>query len=258
MTNGIKYNRPNGSLKLDWQQVHKHDQVFWQLTIEDTGLGIAAQDLPQLFEPFNRLGHEGSNIEGTGIGLSITKDLVEQMGGWIDVESQVNVGTRFIVSLPLDTDYVATPNGSKRIEAPDENQAIGQSNHMLKILYVEDNPVNMKLMVAIAKLIDNVELRIAPSAENGLQQAKAWLPPLILLDINLPGMNGDEAIAHFKALPGYQQTPPTVFAITANVLAHQVAQYVELGFDQVIAKPFDLQNIINAVESVRDRKCHVG
>jgi PAS domain S-box-containing protein len=93
--------------------------------------------------------------------------------------------------------------------------------------------------------------RIAPSAENGLQQAQAWLPSLILLDINLPGMNGDEAIAHFKAIPGYTQCQPTIYAVTANVLEDQMAHYIECGFDEVIAKPFDIAQIMQRLEATR-------
>ena len=107
-------------------------------------------------------------------------------------------------------------------------------------------------MAEVVQLIEGVELRIAPSAENGLQQAKDWLPHLILLDINLPGMNGDESIGHFKALPNYENTGyPVIYAVTANVLDGQIQKYQSLGFDEVIAKPFELAEIIERVKSVK-------
>lgn len=254
MSNGIKYNRPHGKLTLSWQIIEKDQQRFWQIHITDTGKGIAQQNLPRLFEPFDRLGHEGSAIEGTGIGLSITKDLLEQMDGLIEVESELEVGSTFSVAFPLDEkDYDSTLSNS----LPDANPAKKSSfspalSKTLKVLYVEDNPGNMKLMAQIGQTIEGIELRIAPSAENGLQQAKGWLPQLILLDINLPGMNGDEAYQHFRDIPGYQANSPLIYAVTANVLEHQIAHYNELGFDQIIAKPFDLPEVVKMIESARD------
>lgn len=254
MTNGIKYNRPHGKLSLTNQTREHKGQKFWQLDVTDTGLGIAQPDLPRLFEPFDRLGHEGSTIEGTGIGLSITKDLVEQMQGLIKVKSEVNVGTTFSVSFPLDkeTHQSSATSAVSKSDLINEPEKQASAFKTLKVLCVEDNPANMKLMAQVGQLIDGIELRIAPSAENGLQQAESWLPQLILLDINLPGMNGDEAITHFRALPGYRSQAPIVYAVTANVLDQQVARYRELGFDQIIAKPFELAQVVQQIEAVRD------
>lgn len=253
MSNSIKYNRPQGKVFISWQICEREQQRFWQLNVKDTGVGIAQQDLGRLFEPFDRLGHEGSNIEGTGIGLSITKDLVEQMGGWIDVESELDVGTTFSVNLPLDKQatHSITMHTSAADSLDTEREHIAGVKN-LKVLYVEDNAANMKLMAEVAQLISGIEFRIAPTAENGLQQAQAWLPQLILLDINLPGMNGDEAITHFRALPGYQAQQPSIFAVTANVLADQVAHYQQLGFDEIIAKPFELAQVVQQIQAIRD------
>ncbi|WP_044413080.1 PAS domain S-box protein [Thiomicrospira microaerophila] len=257
-SNGIKYNRPNGKLDINWHKLEQDNQAWWELEVKDTGLGIAEQDLERLFIPFDRLGHEGSTIEGTGIGLSITQDLVEQMGGQITVESEVNVGTRFKVRFPLDqqeTDSNSPDSAASAQASADAGaQNVTSAASTLKVLYVEDNPNNMKLMAEIVQLMEGIELRIAPSAENGLQQAQAWLPNLILLDINLPGMNGDEAIAHFRAIPGYTQCQPTIYAVTANVLADQVAHYNNCGFDEVIAKPFDIAQIMQRLEAVRNKQ----
>ncbi len=256
-SNGIKYNRPNGKLDINWHKLEQDNQAWWELQVKDTGLGIAEQDLPGLFEPFNRLGHEGSTIEGTGIGLSITQDLVEQMGGQITVESEVNVGTTFKVRFPLDQQATNSASSdsaaSTQAELDAGAQNVTSAARSLKVLYVEDNPANMKLMAEIAQLMEGIELRIAPSAENGLQQAQAWLPSVILLDINLPGMNGDEAIAHFRAIPGYSRQP-TIYAVTANVLEEQVAHYNDCGFDEVIAKPFDIAQIMQRLEAVRNNQ----
>lgn len=251
MSNGIKYNRPNGLLTLNWQTETRAQQPFWRLTIQDTGYGIAEEDIPRLFVPFDRLGHESSTIEGTGIGLSITKDLVEQMGGYIEVDSNPNVGTAFSIGLPLaHQSHIPYPTLSNDLTEPSPTQH--GAHQPIKVLYVEDNPANMKLMAEIAQLVSSMELRIAPTAENGLKQAEQWLPELILLDIHLPGMNGDEAIAHFRALPAYHQRQATICAVTANVLPEQVEHYQHLGFDEVIGKPFEVSQIIQLIERVAD------
>ncbi len=251
MSNGIKYNRPNGLLTLNWQTETRAQQPFWRLTIQDTGYGIAEEDIPRLFVPFDRLGHESSTIEGTGIGLSITKDLVEQMGGYIEVDSNLNAGTAFSIGLPLaHQSPIPYPVLSEDLVkySPTQHGA----HQPIKVLYVEDNPANMKLMAEIAQLVSSMELRIAPTAENGLKQAEQWLPELILLDIHLPGINGDEAIAHFRALPAYHQRQATICAVTANVLPEQVEHYQHLGFDEVIGKPFEVSQIIQLIERVAD------
>lgn len=251
MSNGIKYNRPNGLLTLNWQTETRAQQPFWRLTIQDTGYGIAEEDIPRLFVPFDRLGHESSTIEGTGIGLSITKDLVEQMGGYIEVDSNLNVGTAFSIGLPLaHQSHIPYPTLSNDLTEPSPTQH--GAHQPIKVLYVEDNPANMKLMAEIAQLVSSMELRIAPTAENGLKQAEQWLPELILLDIHLPGMNGDEAIAHFRALPAYHQRQATICAVTANVLPEQVEHYQHVGFDEVIGKPFEVSQIIQLIERVAD------
>lgn len=251
MSNGIKYNRPNGLLTLNWQTETRAQQPFWRLTIQDTGYGIAEEDIPRLFVPFDRLGHESSTIEGTGIGLSITKDLVEQMGGYIEVDSNLNVGTAFSIGLPLaHQSHIPYPTLSNDLTEPSPTQH--GAHQPIKVLYVEDNPANMKLMAEIAQLVSSMELRIAPTAENGLKQAEQWLPELILLDIHLPGMNGDEAIAHFRALPAYHQRQATICAVTANVLPEQVEHYQHVGFDEVIGKPFEVSQIIQLIEHVAD------
>ncbi|OYZ07974.1 MAG: hypothetical protein B7Y29_02915 [Thiotrichales bacterium 16-46-22] len=238
-----------------WQNTHyiQADPVRFQQILVNlmsngiTGYGIAAEDIPRLFIPFDRLGHENSAIEGTGIGLSITKDLVEQMGGYIEVNSEVNLGTSFSVGLPLAHELPASQNNDLIVLS----SALTSDNASLKpikVLYVEDNPANMKLMAEIAQLVSSMELRIAPTAENGLKQAEQWLPELILLDINLPGMNGDEAIAKFRTLAGYQTQQPTILAVTANVLPEQMTHYRQVGFDEIITKPFDLAQIIQLIE----------
>jgi PAS domain S-box-containing protein len=253
MSNGIKYNRPNGKLKLNWQTFEQANRRYWQLRIEDSGVGIAQQDLAHLFEPFNRLGHEGSTIEGTGIGLSITKDLIEQMGGRIEVESQLGVGTRFMLTFPLiEPNTAHNEIGAIESAFVFDSQTEREGAKVIKVLYVEDNLASMKLMADLLESMEGVELKLAPNAENGLQQAQAWLPDLILLDIQLPGLSGDQALRHFQALPGYPSRRPKIVALTANGLKEQVRYYRSIGFDQVMVKPFDLEQITKLLGNLSD------
>jgi len=165
------------------------------------------------------------------------------------VTSQIGQGSTFTVTLPK-----CAPSASQAVEqSPLQKHSLTHSDSLeqakppaqpLKVLYVEDNPANMRLMMEVVAKLDQVEIKMAPTAENGLKQARDWLPQLILLDINLPGMKGDEAVSKFRALFQEAASMPKLYAVTANVLEDQWQSYLKAGFDQVIAKPYDIQAMI--------------
>lgn len=183
LSNAIKYNKPHGKVWIRCQKIRRDQHNYWQFSIQDTGLGIAKQDLKNLFQPFNRLGHENSTIQGTGIGLSITKDLVEQMHGWIEVESEKGVGTTFKVFFPI-VDVAS----STVTDAPCIEQAVPQPpdilNH-LKLLYIGHDPKAMQSLVQATQDSQNIELKIAPNAQNGLVQIDEFNPGLVMIDSSL-------------------------------------------------------------------------
>lgn len=182
LSNAIKYNTPQGQVYISCQQIKKDEQAYWQLDIRDTGVGISDDNLDKLFEPFNRLGHEGSIIQGTGIGLSITKDLVEQMRGWIEVNSVQGEGTTFSLFFP-----VADGERSKHSDpnALYLEQDHGSSGNGYKLLYIGRNAVAIQALFELSEQYEALELKIAPSAQNGLDQAAQFAPDLVMLDSDL-------------------------------------------------------------------------
>lgn len=254
ISNAIKYNKPNGFIKLTCRLSHRGGKTYWELSVKDSGVGIAAEHLEQLFEPFNRLGHESSSIEGSGIGLTITKELVEQMQGYIEVSSELGVGTEFIVGLPLNKALMPTEQAETMTEfvaLPVVETPIVAVNQRLRVLYIEDNSANMQLMSDIFDEMEGVELKIAPSAENGFDQAKRWLPHVVFMDINLPGMNGDEALAYFKSLNDLQALKTQFYAMSANAEDSQIEHSKRLGFDGYITKPFDIKTIQELISALQ-------
>ncbi len=256
ISNAIKYNKPNGFIKLTCRLAQRDGKTYWELSVQDSGVGIAAEHLEQLFEPFNRLGHESSSIEGSGIGLTITKELVEQMQGYIEVSSELGVGTEFRVGLPLNKTFMPTEQVETMTEfvaLPVVETPIVAANQRLRVLYIEDNSANMQLMSDIFEGMDGVELKIAPSAENGIDQAKRWLPHVVFMDINLPGMNGDEALAHLKSQHDLQTLNTQFYAMSANAEDSQIEQSKRLGFDGYITKPFEIKTIYELISGLQLR-----
>jgi len=241
LSNAVKYNRKGGRLVLACKDVADNKV---RVSVTDTGDGIAEGEQHKLFEPFNRLGKEAGKIEGTGIGLTITKRLVEAMGCVIDFESEVGVGSTFWVECPK----------SKRLEGKDMELGSIQKKNILQeslsgnatVLYVEDNPANMQLMDVIFKGMDNVSLLQAESAEIGLGVADEQSPDLILMDLNLPGMSGFEALHALKKNDKTRDIP--VIAVTARAMKKDIAQGVSAGFKSYITKPFDVPKLVELIK----------
>ncbi len=231
VSNAVKYNKPGGDVVFSHAREADGGSRF---TVADTGPGIADAARGRIFQPFDRLGMEASAIEGAGIGLSLTKQLVELMGGRIDFESTPGQGTRFHVTLPAAETIAA------EAEAPPTVIPTAPTGPRL-VLYVEDNPDLLELMGRIAERAAGVELISAHTAELGLVLARERRPDLILLDINLPGINGIEARTALRKAPETAQIP--VIAVTGNAMAHNRRQYDAAGFDGVLAKPFKISEV---------------
>ena len=168
LTNAVKYNHVGGMIKVSLRTSHQNQ--YLQLSVEDNGFGIAPDKQKHVFEPFNRLGFETSNTEGTGIGLSITKNLIELMNGHIGFDSTEHQGSCFWFELPVT--HTQTPSESLLTSMPAS----------LSLLYIEDNPLNMALMEDMLSQIGDYQLSIAPTGEYGLQQARDLSPDIILID----------------------------------------------------------------------------
>jgi CheY-like chemotaxis protein len=239
LSNAIKYNHSQGSVELCWSESQSGT-----LRVEciDTGVGLNAQQLSKLFQPFNRLGQENGSEEGTGIGLVMAKQLIELMGGTIGVKSKVGKGSMFWFEL-----MSVSPNSSvaKVVEPVHLPPAVLEAK-VHSLLYVEDNPENMLLMEQIIEQRSDLRLLKAVSGKLGIKQAKEFLPEVILMDINLPDMNGFEALAILQQDPVTAHIP--VIAISANAMSYDIQKGIQSGFFRYITKPFKIDELTSVVD----------
>ncbi|MDH5772169.1 MAG: ATP-binding protein [Rhodospirillaceae bacterium] len=238
LSNAIKYNKDNGTVTIS---LNPNVDGFVRFLISDTGKGIAPELQDDIFVPFNRLGAEGGEIEGTGIGMTITQRLVEMMGGRMGFESTLGVGSTFWIEFRPDE----IQNLSKRdiIKATNDGH---NSVETLKVLYVEDNPSNLMLMDKIIGRIENTKLISAHTAEIGISLAESERPNIILMDINLPGMSGVEALEVIKKSETLSNIP--VIAVSANAIPSDIKNALRAGFSQYLTKPFNLQAVVDIVK----------
>lgn len=245
ITNAIKYNKIDGRVMLDCASVGTE---YVRFTITDTGRGIANDRFPDLFKPFDRLDAEQSGIEGTGIGLTITKKLVELMEGEIGLESTLEVGSTFWVDIPQakGRSEAKLPNLVTAGGKTDSRNPEAASNRKL-ILYVEDNPDNLELMSQILGDFTNVELVTAHNGELGLELAEAHKPDLILLDINLPGIDGFKVLERLKN--GKETKAIPVIAVSAAAMPKDIAHGLEAGFKDYVTKPINIGKTVAAISN---------
>ncbi|MDD4928326.1 MAG: PAS domain S-box protein [Gallionella sp.] len=240
LSNAIKYNREQGTVEVVCT-VSSPDRV--RISIRDSGEGLPPEKLLQLFQPFNRLGQENGSEEGTGIGLVVTKQLIELMGGSISVKSIVGVGSEFSIELIRDV----TPElaDGHPMPPPVAAQVHGDTaQHTL--LYVEDNPANMMLVEQIIAGHPQVRMLCARDANLGIALARAHLPDVILMDINLPGISGIEALHILHKDAATAHIP--VIALSANAMLRDIEKGLEAGFFRYLTKPIKINEFMNALD----------
>jgi CheY-like chemotaxis protein len=198
--------------------------------------------MTQLFLPFNRLGQESSAKEGTGIGLVVTKQLIELMGGTIGVESTVGVGSEFWIELIRDVTTPLTVDNLPTVISPTAKKNIEQRT----LLYVEDNQANMLLVEHIISEIPDVRMLSARDGTIGIALARIHLPDIILMDINLPGISGIEALNILRNDPATAHIP--IIALSANAMKRDIARGLEAGFFRYLTKPIKVNEFMNALE----------
>ncbi len=235
LSNAVKYNRVGGEVWLTLADA----EGFATLTVRDTGHGMSPAQLERLFEPFNRLGAEAGPVQGTGIGLVITKHLVELMGGTLEVRSVQDHGTEFIVRLQRGTHGSAAAPRAAAAEAMPLARPV-------KLLYVEDNEANVALMREVVRLRPGLTLRVAVEPWDGLAQARLWQPDLIALDIALPHMDGFELLARLRSEAGSKRVP--VIAVTANALPSDRQRALAAGFDAYCTKPLRIADFMQQLD----------
>ncbi len=238
-SNAIKYNKPGGTVT--FSATARDD--FAHISVVDTGVGIALDRQGKLFQPFQRAGQETSSIEGTGIGLVITKRLAEQMAGRVGFRSEQSQGSEFWVEIPLQpSDSLASAKAST-LRSPSSSL---ESARGRLVLYVEDNPANVLFMKDLLGGFDEVELVTAPTAEMGIELARARIPAVIIMDVNLPGMSGLEALQELKAHPETAKVP--VIALTAAASDRDRQRGEEAGFYRYMTKPVKVDELEMALD----------
>jgi PAS domain S-box-containing protein len=245
MMNAVKYNSTGTQVGLRWEP---GESGFTRFSVWDDGPGIPKDKYKDLFQPFNRLGMDAKEIEGTGIGLAISKTLVELMGGHIGFHAGTQTGAVFWFELPMASE-TALPKtiASNSIPTAPANDAVETEDQArrFKVLYVEDNPANMLMMEKITARLKNINLLQAHTAELGIARARAENPDLILMDINLPGMNGIEALKAIRSLAETAQTP--IFAISAAAMPNDIERATNAGFDDYITKPVNVPQLMKKI-----------
>ena len=242
LSNAIKYNTRGGMVKVSCAQSGP-DRI--RVSIRDTGAGLHPGEIAQLFQAFNRLGQEAGAEEGTGIGLVVAKRLVQLMGGAIGVESTGGEGTTFWVDLVA----VAAPRLAAEAETGPEQESARASRGAREhtILYVEDNPANLKLMEQIIARHADIRLLTAMNGNSGIELARAALPDVILMDINLPGISGFEALKILRADPATSRIP--VVAVSANAMALDRERGMKAGFFSYMTKPIRVKEFMEVLDT---------
>lgn len=247
LSNAIKYNRNGG-----WVWLSCTETVTGRLRIDvaDNGPGIPEESQVGIFQPFQRLGAEQSTIEGTGIGLAISKHLMEGMGGQIGFSSRPGSGSTFWIELPASLRHELPPPDAPLAPEPRRSSASPTPRQPKQVLYVEDNPVNVLLMQNTLARMPDIELKIATTGETGLSMALKAPPDLILMDIHLPGMSGYDTLKHLRQHPETRDIP--VIAVSAAALSEEIERGLAAGFRRYITKPFNIQDLLNQMREDLD------
>jgi len=239
LSNAVKYNVRQGTVQVDCFE----SRPGWvRVTIRDEGPGLNPDQVAQLFQPFNRLGQEAGGEEGTGIGLVVAKRLVELMAGAIGAESAVGAGSQFWFELPA----AAAPGQAEAAAGTPAPALAPPGARGSKVLYVEDNPANLRLVELIIARHPDIHLVTALDGPSGIALARAEQPMVILMDINLPGISGFEALEQLRANPATARIP--VIALSANAMPSDIERGLNAGFVSYITKPIKVDEFMAALK----------
>jgi CheY-like chemotaxis protein len=242
LSNAIKYNREQGTVEVKCKATTS-ERI--RISIKDSGVGLPPEKLAQLFQPFNRLGQENGAEEGTGIGLVVTRRLVDLMEGTIGVESTVGIGSEFWIELIQ----------AKMPQLADENSMPAELSSRVRVqrnatqhtlLYVEDNPANLMLIEQIIDGHPDVRMFSARDGNHGVALARAHHPDVILMDINLPGISGIEAMNILRKDQTTKHIP--IIALSANAMLRDIEKGLEAGFFRYLTKPIKINEFMNALD----------
>jgi len=244
LSNGVKYNREGGEVAITWER-SPPDKL--RIRIADTGVGIPGEGMKRLFAPFDRLGAETGSVEGTGLGLALSKGLVEAMGGAIEAESEPGSGTVFTVELRLAESPLQRYERQRELGQGAEGGKVGART----VLCIEDNLSNLKLIERIFEGRPQVRLLSAMQASLGLELARQHRPDLILLDLHLPDIPGEDVLRRLREDPATRGVP--VVMISADATQGQIKRLLAAGADGYVTKPLDVKRFLETVDTVWQR-----
>lgn len=248
LSNAVKYNHKGGKVTISCEQRPKK---MFRLIVTDTGPGIAQELQKNLFEPFERLGREAGRIEGTGIGLSITKKIVDVLGGAIGFTSEQGVGSSFWIDIPMIEKKEALTSEAQfgRMAIQNDQQA-ALDRPMGTVLYIEDNPESIKSMEAIVQKIETTKLITAHNWQAGSEIAGQHPPDLIIVNVDLPGLNGIQFLNEHRDAPNSENTP--ILAVTAISTAREIQAGIKAGIRAYLKKPFQVETSAAIIDELLD------
>ena len=239
LSNAVKYNRPGGEVHVGWQIIDQRCEVF----VKDDGVGMSPDKIDRLFEPFNRLGAENSKVEGTGIGLVLSRRLMELMRGGLRVESEKGRGTMAFLALECSD---AAPERPIGLPPPSQH---GDLDSTLRVLYAEDNAVNVEIVRQLVRLRPSVALDTAESGTEALTKARRDHPDLILVDMHLGDMTGLDLAQLLRADPATADI--RLVALSADALPEQIEAAIAMGFEDYLTKPVNFRDLLNVLDGRR-------
>jgi CheY-like chemotaxis protein/anti-sigma regulatory factor (Ser/Thr protein kinase) len=240
LSNAVKYDRDNGTVTIETlNSSDKNIRVF----ITDTGPGIPSENQKTIFEPFTRLSRHEHQVSGTGIGLFISRQLMELMKGSVSLEETSEKGSCFAIELPLGQPSKpgTSHNTGSSATLTDKLQAFPPST----LLYIEDNVANLHVVQGLLSLMPNLTMLEAMDASEGIRLAHTEQPNLILMDINLPEMSGIEAFKILKTHDDTKNIP--VIAVSANAMKKDIEKTISAGFLAYVTKPFNFETLLEAI-----------
>ena len=243
LSNAVKYNRPGGEVRISTRCMEPAggSGALLELDVSDSGQGMSAEQLAQLFQPFNRLGRERGAVDGTGIGLVIAKLLAERQGGALRVASAPGVGSTFTLVVPLTTEPQA-PSVHTALEEIDSDY------HRRQVLYIEDNEINVEVMRGILAQRPQVQLEVATTGLDGLARVRTAPPDLVLLDMNLPDIDGMALLEHLQA--DETTADIAVVVVSADALPEQIAAALAAGASRYLTKPVAIDEVLAVIDEL--------
>ena len=243
LSNAVKYNRPGGEVRISTRCMEPAggSGALLELDVSDSGQGMSAEQLAQLFQPFNRLGRERGAVDGTGIGLVIAKLLAERQGGALRVASAPGVGSTFTLVVPLTTEPQA-PSVHAALEEIDSDY------HRRQVLYIEDNEINVEVMRGILAQRPQVQLEVATTGLDGLARVRTAPPDLVLLDMNLPDIDGMALLEHLQA--DETTADIAVVVVSADALPEQIAAALAAGASRYLTKPVAIDEVLAVIDEL--------